>query len=450
MTRKIAFFTLGCKVNQSESQRMLDEFLDRGWQAVEFDQPADAYIINTCTVTQAADQKSRKMIRAAKRHNPAAVLAVTGCYAETGAEALKEIQEIDLIISNKDKDQAARLVEEALASPRKEGMRPDSGSAEGEEGEAGFPPQLKGLNRARVTLKIQDGCRQFCTYCVIPYARGGWQSLGEERVLAEAGRLAGAGAREIVLLGIHLGAYGWERGKKNGLAEILEKLLIAYPKTRFRLGSLEPMEAAAELIRLIQDYPNACKHLHLPLQCGQDRILKAMNRPYNTGDYRLKASEIRRALPDIALTTDIMTGFPGETDEEFEECYAFAREMAFSRIHVFAYSRRPGTPAASLPGQLPRRVKEDRGRRLIGLSEAMGREYALGWKGRTQLALAEEELSPGLWRGHSDNYLEVTFYDEGSGRQSRDLRGKLIPVVLTGEPGAREGSWAGRLSLDKA
>ncbi len=467
MRRKVAFYTLGCKVNQSESQQMLDKFISRGWQAVEFHQAADAYIINTCTVTQAADQKSRKMIRAAKRQNPAAVLAVTGCYAETGAAVLAAIEEVDLLIPNQDKEKTPELVEALLPEKAGEaaGGCPYPNLCPGKDPQ---PAVLKGLNRTRATLKIQDGCRQFCTYCIIPYARGGWQSLPEERALAEAKDLAARGVREIVLLGIHLGAYGWERGRRNGLAEIFERLLEAYPQTRFRLGSLEPMEATAGLIRLIRDYPNACKHLHLPLQCGQDRILRAMNRPYTTAEYRKKAEEVRSLIPDIALTTDIMTGFPGETEEDFQACCAFAREMAFSRIHVFAYSRRPGTPADAMAGQVAKKIKEERSRRLIALGQELQRDYVLSWRGRRQEVLAEEEIAPGIWSGHSDNYLDITFAAAGIPREenpeSREaagqpwgglrgdslileesLRGKILPVTLTGEPGAREGSWAGQM-----
>ena len=450
MKKTVALFTLGCKVNQSESQQLLEEFLEQGWLAAEFDQPADVYVINTCTVTQAADQKSRKMIRGAKRRNPAAFLAVTGCYGETGGGDLKALEEIDLLIPNRDKAQAVKLIEAAWRERQKKEKDKISSefSPSDKEQVCREPvcvqdtglPHLRGLNRTRATLKIQDGCRQFCTYCIIPYARGSWQSLPAAEVLTQAGRLAEKGAGEIVLLGIHLGAYGWERGEREGLAEVLEQLLIRFPHTRFRLGSLEPMEASPRLIGLIRDYPNACKHLHLPLQCGQDRILKAMNRPYTTADYRRKAAEVRQALPELALTTDVMTGFPGETAEEFEECCRFVREMAFSRLHVFAYSRRPGTPAADMPGQVPKGIREERSRRLIALGQELGREYAGRFQGRELEVLAEEELFPGFWRGTSDNYLDVGFFAPA---QDRDLRGKLLRIHFLGEE--KEGLWSGQL-----
>ncbi len=461
MNKTIAIYTLGCKVNQGESQAILDAFRQRGWQPVDFDQPAAVYIINTCTVTQAADQKSRKMIRGAKKSNPRALLVVTGCYAESGGGALAAIKEIDLVLGNRQKEELPALVEELW---RQKAGQPefDAGAAAGAGAEAGAMPHeeavppilLKGLDRTRATLKLQDGCRQFCSYCIIPYVRQEWQSLPAAKALERVGEMAEQGLREVVLLGIHLGAYGWETGKQDQLSVVLEQLLEAYPQVRFRLGSLEPMEATARLISLIRDYPNACKHLHLPLQSGTDSILKAMNRPYLTADFREKAAEIRQAIPDIALTTDVMVGFPGESEEDFRQCQDFVEEMAFSRLHVFAYSRRPGTPAAAMAGQVPKAVKEQRSRALIALGQKLQDNYGASWLGRRQWVLAEEEIGGGFWYGHSDNYLEVTFRLPETAPISGSLlpsslpgvtsiKGSLLPVTITGRSDRKEEAWQG-------
>lgn len=465
MDKTIAIYTLGCKVNQGESQAMLDAFRQRGWQPVDFDQPAAVYIINTCTVTQAADQKSRKMIRGAKKSNPRALLVVTGCYAESGGGALAAIKEIDLVLGNRQKEEMPVLVEELW---RQKAGQPESDAgavagaagavaetaaetAAGAAAEAGAMPHeeavppilLKGLDRTRATLKLQDGCRQFCSYCIIPYVRQEWQSLPAAKALERVGEMAEQGLREVVLLGIHLGAYGWETGKQDQLSVVLEQLLEAYPQVRFRLGSLEPMEATARLISLIRDYPNACKHLHLPLQSGTDSILKAMNRPYLTADFREKAAEIRQAIPDIALTTDVMVGFPGESEEDFRQCQAFVEEMAFSRLHVFAYSRRPGTPAAAMAGQVPKAEKEERSRALIALGQKLQENYGASWLGRRQWVLAEEEIGGGFWQGHSDNYLEITFQPPSTLPEGTAIKGSLLPVKIAGKSGRKPEAWQG-------
>ncbi len=483
MNKTIAIYTLGCKVNQGESQAILDAFRHKGWQPVDFDQPAAAYIINTCTVTQAADQKSRKMIRAAKKSNPRALLIVTGCYAESGAGELAAIKEIDLVLGNRRKEELPDLVEElwqektlpqeidpcvcaasaavAAAAAGSAAASAAAGSAAASAPAASAPAAsmalpsampheealspllLKGLDRTRATLKLQDGCRQFCSYCIIPYVRREWQSLPAAKALERVGELAEQGLREVVLLGIHLGAYGWETGKQDQLSVVLEQLLAAYPQVRFRLGSLEPMEATARLIGLIRDYPNACKHLHLPLQSGTDSILKAMNRPYLTADFRAKAAEIRGAIPDIALTTDVMVGFPGETEEDFRQCLAFVEEMAFSRLHVFAYSRRPGTPAADMADQVPKAVKEERSKALITLGQKLQDDYGAGWLGRRQWVLAEEEIGGGFWSGHSDNYLEVVFQLPEALPETASVKGRLLPVKITGKSDRKAEAWQG-------
>jgi threonylcarbamoyladenosine tRNA methylthiotransferase MtaB len=320
----------------------------------------------------------------------------------------------------------------------------DAGQSPGQPAPA--PDAVKGLDRTRAMLKIQDGCSQFCSYCIIPYVRAKRYSMPAEEALARIGTLAAAGYKEVVLLGIHLGAYAWEAEGQDRLADLFCRILDMYPQIRFRLGSVEPMEATEKLLAVIRDYPNACKHLHLPLQSGCDSILRAMNRPYATADYRGKAEQIRRMIPGAALTTDIMAGFPGEGEEEHSQSLAFAEEMAFSRIHVFTYSRRSGTLAADMPGQVAKAAKDRRSKEFTRLSRESGEHYGTHWVGRRQQVLIEEKIGGGSWVGHSDNYLAVTckLPDEIAGRRS-DWRGEMLPLVITGKSMRKPGAWEGAL-----
>ena len=450
----------------------MDAFRRKGWQPADFDGQASVYIVNTCTVTSAADQKSRKAIRGAKKRNPGSLLVVTGCYAESGKRALEGLGEIDLALGNAMKEKLPELVEKALA---------ERAAAQGAAAEKAAAPKTKavpgalsGIDRTRATLKIQDGCRQYCSYCIVPYVRGELRSMPRVEVIRRVAVMEAAGYREVVLLGIHLGAYGqgvygaeaWGEeagsvkaynvdaggcetagtavGEDERLAGLLEELLRSYPGIRFRLGSLEPMEASDKLIALIGAYPNACKHLHLPLQSGSDKILQAMNRPYSADGYRAKVQAIRDLIPDIALTTDVMVGFPGEGEEEFRQSLAFAEEMAFSRTHVFAYSRRSGTPAAGMPGQVPKGVKDRRSEEFIRAGEVMKQNYGDGWIGRRLEALMEEELGGGTWSGHSGNYLEVT-YTPGQGDRgyADDIKGMVLPLRIAGRSKVKPGAWQG-------
>jgi threonylcarbamoyladenosine tRNA methylthiotransferase MtaB len=472
--KTVAIYTLGCKVNQSESQSILDAFRERGWQPVSFDGQASVYIVNTCTVTQAADQKSGKAIRGVKKRAPGAMLAVTGCFVENAESVLEGMPEIDMILGNGQKGKLPELVEEAWQEKAwqekdwQEKVWQEKARQEEvwQEKTAVFPDldtdyatygALKGLDRSRAFLKLQDGCQQYCRYCIIPYVRKDWYSMPTDEALRRVGELAEAGYREVVLLGIHLGAYGQECGEPDKLPRVLERLLDAYPSVRFRLGSLEPMEASEKLLTLIQDYPNVCKHLHLPLQSGADAVLQAMGRPYRVRDYRGKVQFIREMMPDIALTTDIMVGFPGEGEEEFHQSMSFAEEMAFSRIHVFAYSRRVGTPAADMPGQIAGAVKNKRSAELIRLGQTMGERYGDRWIGRKQWVLIEEGIGGGSWIGHSDNYLEVTFTPpkklpawEGVSLTTGDMRGSLLPLRIAGRSSLKKGAWHGEIDENTA
>jgi len=440
-----------------------------GWQTVDFSDTASLYIVNTCTVTQTADQKSRNVIRAAKKRNPRALLVVTGCAVENEKAKLGDIAEIDLLLANRQKAQLPVLADEAW---RRKNSEDHDSEGDGKAGETetettaaeaisfGSNAENRERRRTRAMLKIQDGCRQFCSFCIIPYVRRDLWSMPQEEALRRVGELAGMGYREVVLLGIHLGAYGQEARatpsrprRSEGLTGVFRRLLNAYPQIRFRLGSIEPTEATESLFALIRDYPNACKHLHLPLQSGDDGILRAMNRPYRTEEYRETIKQIREMIPDIAITTDVLVGFPGEGEEEFHRSLAFAGEMAFSRTHVFVYSSRPGTAAADMPDSVQRAVKERRSREFIRLGEAMGRRYGESWIRRRLPVLLEEE-SGGVWIGHSDNYLEVTYQPPEQSKpdptaakkqpqSDGDCRGTIMTLTLVGSSPHKSGAWEG-------
>ncbi|MCL1849243.1 MAG: MiaB/RimO family radical SAM methylthiotransferase, partial [Clostridiales bacterium] len=398
LSKTVAMYTLGCKVNQAESQAILDEMRKDGWQPVPFQGPASLYIVNTCTVTGAAEQKSAKVIRGARKYNPGAMLAVIGCSVEADREAKAKDAEsagleraglgrIDLLAGNGQKGEfpamAEALWQHRYEAEERQALWREDTAEKGEEGEEGQQKaSIYGIDRTRAMMKVQDGCRQFCSYCIIPYVRRAWESMPIEEAVLRTKRLVDEGYRETVLLGIHLGAYGQEEGKRDRLAILLDELLGTFPMMRFRLGSVEPMEASDRLIQTIRDHPNACKHLHLPLQSGSDAVLQAMGRPYTTAAFRGKIESIRQAAPEIALTTDMMVGFPGEGEEEHSCSLAFAEEMAFSRMHVFAYSRRPGTPAAGLPRQVAKAVKDRRSKEMIRLGRHMQEAYGQSQTGQ--------------------------------------------------------------------
>ena len=430
-TPRIAFYTLGCKVNQNETEAFAGLFRGKGYQIVSFTEKADVYLINTCTVTHLADRKSRQIIRRALKSNPQAKIVVTGCYAQTNAAAIQKIAGVHLIIGTNEKGRLVELVESLFELTGEEEdlgalkQTPQIFVREYEPGEEFVEIKSeKSIERARAYLKIQEGCDQYCSFCIIPFARGPIRSRSVESTLAEAARLIEAGYKEIVLLGIHLGAYGREQGKDLNLALLLKQLLPLDKQVRWRLGSLEPIEVSPELLEIMQEDPNLCPHLHLPLQSGHNDILKAMRRPYTTERYLQIITEIRAKIPGIALTTDVMVGFPGETDVHFQEYLSFVEKVAFSRLHVFKYSPRQGTPAASFGGQVTPTVKEARSRKMIRLGQKLAREYAQGFLEQSLDVLVEEKVADNLWEGSSANYLKVRF------QATEAPRGQIISVRL--------------------
>ncbi len=425
---RVAFTTLGCKVNQSETETMEGLFKQRGYEKVDFDQPADVYIINTCAVTHLGERKSRQLIRRASRLNPDAVIAVTGCYAQVSPAELEAIPEVDVIVGTRERHKIVDLVEEAAEEHHTVNAVTDIMKA------ATFEdiPLFSTPGRTRAFLKIQEGCTNFCSYCIIPYARGPLRSRPLDSIAGEAAKLVAAGFKEIVLTGIHLGAYGRDMGGNISLTDAVKSVLELNGLERLRLSSLESVEVSDEIIDLMRTDKRLCRHLHLPLQSGDDRVLKAMNRHYDTTKYRNLIESIRQRVPDIAISTDIIVGFPGETSEMFATTLEFVDSIGFARMHVFPYSRRSGTPAASFSGQVSESEKKRRVHIMQELAERKTVQFQDGFIGHTQTVLFET-YNGGILDGLTDNYIRV--YMQGKS----ELAGALRPVRL--ERHYRDGLW---------
>jgi len=367
--RKIAFYTLGCKVNQADTASMEEIFRKAGYEIVSFNQAADVYLINTCVVTNNGQRRSRQIINRAVRHNPLSLTVVTGCYPQTAPEEVKAIEGVDVIIGNQERGRIVELVETALNEKRTEildNVQKMTVDTKFEELGAGTE-----TDKTRAFLKIQEGCNQYCTYCIIPYARGPLRSRSLENIKAEVAKLVAAGYKEVVLIGIHLGCYGKEQGGEVTLYDAVLSALSVDGLKRLRLGSLESVEVDPRILDLMEVDSRLCRHLHLPLQSGCDKILQAMHRPYDTARYGELLRNIKAQIPDIAITTDIIVGFPGETEEDFADTMHFAEECGFAKMHIFPYSKRKGTPAEKMPNQIIEAVKEERAARLGALDAKM-------------------------------------------------------------------------------
>ena len=428
---KVAIYTLGCKVNQYETQALEAELERRGHTLVPFEGAADAYIVNTCTVTAVSDKKSRQMIRRARKESPAALVGVCGCYAQTDPAAVAALG-VDLVMGTAGRMEFLDRLE-ALSAARGSAPTLAVDDALGRRTFERLPAGgLEG--RTRAMLKVEDGCVNFCSYCIIPYARGPIRSLPLAEAAGEAGRLAGEGYRELVLTGIEISSWGRDFRDGTGLIDLVEAVCAAAPECRVRLGSLEPRTVTADFCRRAAALPNLCPHFHLSLQSGCDATLRRMNRKYDRGRYGESVRLLRAAFDRPGITTDLIVGFPGETEEEFGETLAFLRTCAFSAVHIFPYSRRSGTPAAELPGQVPNAVKEDRARRAAGVAAEMREAWLVSWTGETLSVLFEEERE-GLWRGHAPNYTEVLVPGAGLHNQIR-----AVQII-----GAARGGLAGRI-----
>ena len=416
---KFAIFTLGCKVNQYETQAMETLFQARGHELVDFDGPADVYIINTCTVTAVSDKKSRQAIRRAQRRSPQAVTAVCGCYAQTQPEAIMALG-VDLVYGTGDKRDFLDLLEQAV----KDRQQVQVGNIMKRRP---FEPLPAGglEGRTRAMLKVEDGCVNFCTYCAIPYARGPVRSLPAEEAAAECRRLRGAGYREIVLTGIEISSWGHDLPGKPTFTDLMEVICRAVPELRIRLGSLEPRTITEDFCRRAAALPNLCPHFHLSMQSGCDATLRRMNRKYDSARFLESCRLLRAHFDAPAITTDLIVGFPGETEEEFEQSLATVRAAAFSSMHIFPYSRRSGTPAAEMPDQVPNAEKEARAHRAAAAAAELEAAYLSALVGQTLPVLFEETAEDGLWRGHAPNYVEVRAEGEA-------LHNVLRPVRITG------------------
>ena len=422
---KYAFYTLGCKVNQYETQAMQQLLLQRGDTLGDFDGICDCYVINTCTVTAMSDKKSRNAIRRVRRRNPEAVIGVCGCYAQTAPEELREM-DVDVLIGT---DGRVEFLDRLAQAAR------DRQHWEHVE-DAGLPRRFEQLpagglaERTRALLKVEDGCNNFCTYCIIPYARGRVRSLPLESAVQEARKLAAEGSREIVVNGIEISSWGWEWHDGSCLRQLLTALCAAVPEVRIRLGSLEPRTIDEEFCRALSGFQNLCPQFHLSLQSGSDPVLKRMNRKYDTARYYESVRLLNEYFPGCAVTTDLIVGFPGESEASFEESLAFIRKCALTKVHIFPYSRREGTPADKMPDQVPKAVKEARAARAAAVAAELEDAFHSALIGTVQEVLFEQP-EDGLYAGHAPNYAKVYV------RSDEALRNRTCRVRIT-EP-CREG-----------
>ena len=421
---KIAFYTLGCKVNQYETQALEQLVTQRGHSLVPFEEAADAYVINTCTVTAVSDKKSRQVIRRARKSAPDAVIAVCGCYPQTHPDDVEKLG-VDLISGTGDRTGFVDLLEREWSDRQPITALDDAFSRRTFE-----PLPAGGLEgRTRAMLKMEDGCVNFCSYCIIPYARGRVRSLPLADCVRQARELEAAGYREIVLTGIEISSWGQDLEGKPELMEAIEAICQGLsPDTRVRLGSLEPRTITPDFCRRAAALPNLCPHFHLSMQSGCDTVLARMNRKYDSNRYYESVKFLHEVYDRPAVTTDLIVGFPGETEEEFQQTLDFIQKCAFSAMHIFPYSKRPGTPAAKLPGQVLNAVKEERAHRAAQIARTMQDAYLDSWVGETVPVLFEEERD-GLWRGHTTRYCEVTV------QSAQPLHNQLRQVRLTGRDG---------------
>jgi threonylcarbamoyladenosine tRNA methylthiotransferase MtaB len=426
----VAFHTLGCKVNFYDTEAIWQLFKNEGYEQVDFEHTADVYVINTCTVTNTGDKKSRQMIRRAIRRNPEAIVAVTGCYAQTSPAEIMAIPGVDMVIGTQDRERIIPLVKQ-FESDRQpiNAVRNIMKTRTFEELDV---PDF--ADRTRAFLKIQEGCNNFCTFCIIPWSRGLMRSREPQSVIAQAEQLVAAGYQEIVLTGIHTGGYG-EDIEDYSLAKLLKDLDKVEGLKRIRISSIEASQITDEVIDVLKSSDKMCRHLHIPLQAGDDQVLARMRRKYTTAEFARKIERLHEIMPDVAITTDVIVGFPGETEEMFRDGYKFMEQMKFSEMHVFPYSKRTGTPAARMEDQVDEEIKNARVHELIDLSEKMQLAYAQKFVGQVLEVIPERTYKgapdSGLYSGYSDNYVQLVF--DGS----EEMIGQVCRVKVT-EAGVNE------------
>ena len=400
MGEKVAFISLGCKVNQYETNAMSQEFIENGYEVVEFTDVADVYIVNTCTVTNIADRKSRQMLRRVKEINPEAILVACGCYAQVGKDELEKIDDIDLIIGNNEKKDIVEIIENYQND--KNAIISDV-MHQREYVEFGTTTYTE---KTRAVVKIQDGCDRFCSYCIIPFARGRVRSRKIENIISEVEQIVDNGMQEIVITGIHIASYGKDFNYEITLIDLLEELNKIDGLKRIRLGSIEPTIITEEFVLRLAKLDKICDHFHLSLQSGCDETLRRMNRRYTCKEFEDGTKLLRKAFPNAALTTDVIVGFPGETDDEFNTTYEFLKKIAFYKMHIFKYSQRKGTKAAVMPNQIDGSIKEQRSKVLLGLSDENEEKYNSEYVDKIVEVLFEEKDGD-YYKGHTKNYIEV-------------------------------------------
>lgn len=426
MMGTVAFHTLGCKVNHYETEAIWQLFKEAGYERKEYESKADVYVINTCTVTNTGDKKSRQVIRRAIRHNPDGVICVTGCYAQTSPAEIMAIPGVDIVVGTQDRHKLLGYIEEY----RRE-RQPINGVGNIMKARVFEELDVPAFtDRTRASLKIQEGCNNFCTFCIIPWARGLLRSRDPEEVINQAQQLVDAGYKEIVLTGIHTGGYG-EDLKDYNFAKLLKELdeRVSGLK-RIRISSIEASQITDEVIEVLDQSDKIVRHLHIPLQSGSNTVLKRMRRKYTMEFFAERLTKLKKALPGLAVTSDVIVGFPGETEEEFLETYNFVKDHQFSELHVFPYSKRTGTPAARMEDQVDENVKNERVHRLIALSDQLAKEYASAYEGDVleiipEESFKEQEGKHNLYVGYTDNYMKVVF--EGT----EDMIGRLVKVKIT-------------------
>jgi len=408
---KVAFYTLGCKLNQAETESLASRFSRAGFQLVPPDDHADIYIANTCTVTHIADRKSRHWLRLARRRNPQALIIATGCYAQRNRRELAELA--DLIVDNEEKDHLLTLTQ--TFSPERNGLS---------DSETKQPQMTVTTARTRSLIKIQDGCHSGCTYCVVPRVRPYEYSLPASRIVDEVKQKVALRYKEVVLTGTKVGTY---RDNNTDLRNLIQRILTSTGIERLRLSSLQPLEISSGFLTLWHD-ERLCRHFHLALQSGSETVLRRMRRSYSLDQYQRTVNLIKDTILDAAITTDIMVGFPGESDEEFEQSYSFCQQAGFANIHVFPYSPRPETAAAGMPKQIEDKIKQERNQRMLELSRSSRRKFYEQFLGQTMPVLWEKETSPGnsIYSGLTGNYIRVLAHSE------KHLNNEIVPVKLIG------------------
>lgn len=434
MKKTVSFYTLGCKVNQYETNAMEQQFIKNNYEIVENTEKADIYVINTCTVTNMAERKSRQMLRRVKEINPAAVLVVCGCYAQVAKNELEKIPEIDIILGINEKNEIVQIVEKYM----EEMAEQDKKSQEAEIDDVSKQKEFLDFGdvtyteKNRAVVKVQDGCNMFCSYCIIPYARGRIRSRKIESVVSEIKKIAKEEIKEVVITGIHVASYGKDfdnenTSKKIRLIDLLEAINKIDGIDRIRLSSLEPTIVDEKFATRLSKLDKICDHFHLSLQSGCDETLKRMNRKYTTQIYRDAVATLRKYYPEASFTTDVIVGFPGETDEEFAKTYEFLKEIDFYRLHVFKYSPRRGTVAEKMPNQIDGNKKEERSNKLIELSNSMENKHNQSYIGKTVKVLFEE-FEDGFFKGHTTNYMMVKV--AGEEEQSDKFVNKILDVKI--------------------